>query len=511
METLNPSEPANTPRRRDFLRHLLWAGAAGCVARPSILSGAPAAVSSPSARTLPPGSDLFLEELERASYRFFEESAHPGTGQVLDRRKADGTDDPRGIASIAATGFGLTALCIAHQRGWVGREEARDQVSRTLRHLVREMRHVRGFFYHFHDWATGERAWKCELSSIDTTILMCGALCCRAHFRGGDGGEIRRLATELYERVEWPWMLNGGESFSMGWFPEGAPGTSADVDKAEVEGGRFLESEVFQNLDAHRGHERPSRKPSPGAAPRRHPLPSDGRGAGGEGRFLDSRWDHYCELMMLHLLALGSPTHPVDAGIWRAWRRPVREYHGHRFVWSPAPLFAHQFSHAWFDFRGRRDVVEGVDWFENSVEATLAHRAWCLERSAKFPRWSEDLWGVTSSDSEKGYTGWGGPPDSGPLDGTIVPCAAAGSLPFAPAECLRTLRHQRERFGDRIWTRYGFVDAFNPHTGWVNPDVIGIDVGITILMAENARTGFVWRAMARDRDLRRGMNRAFRR
>lgn len=436
--------------RRAFLKGLVARGVAGLLAAEagSFRGFAATRRSSP----LPRGSRPFLEDLERTSLRFFLEGAHPRTGQVLDRKRADGEGDSRGVASIAATGFGLTALCIAERHGWLRPAAARDQVLRTLRYLRHEMGHVRGFFYHFHDWATGERIWKCELSSIDTAILLCGALCCRAHFRDA---EIRRLATELYERVDWPWMLNGGDTFAMGWLPE-----------------------------------------STGEA-----------GSGSEGRFLESRWDHYCELMMLYLLALGSSTHPVEPRTWRAWRRPVREYYGRRFVWSPAPLFVHQFSHAWFDFRGRSDA--GIDWFENSVHATEAHRAWSLEQSARFPRWSEDLWGVTSSDSERGYTAWGGPPDSGPLDGTVVPCAAAGSLPFLPRDCLRTLRHQRERYGDRIWKRYGFVDAFNPHTGWVNPDVVGIDVGITILMAENARTGFVWRAMAGDRDLQRGMDRAF--
>jgi hypothetical protein len=225
-----------------------------------------------------------------------------------------------------------------------------------------------------------------------------------------------------------------------------------------------------------------------------------------EKGFLSARWDHYSELMMLVLLALGSPTHPVGVEAWRAWSRPVREHYGLRYVWSPAPLFVHQFSHAWFDFRGRLDA--GVEWFANSVTATRAHVEWCLDRQGRFPEWSEDLWGVTSSDSEKGYVGWGGPPDSGPLDGTIVPCAAAGSLPFLPGECLRTLRYQRERYGERIWKRYGFVDAFNPHTGWVNPDVVGIDAGITLLMAENLRSGAVWRVMGRDPAVRRGLERA---
>lgn len=385
--------------------------------------------------------DAFLERLSRETFRYFVEAAHPETGQVLDRRLADGGADARRVASIAATGFGLTALCVAEARGWASGGAIREQVRRTLRFLAGSMETVHGFLYHFHDWETGERVWNCELSSIDTAILLCGALACRAYF---DDEEIGGLATRLYERVEWPWMLAGEDTFSMGWFPE--------------------------------------------------------RG------FIRSRWDHYCELMMLYLLALGSPTHPVEPGAWRAWTRPVRTYYGERFVWSPAPLFVHQFSHAWFDFRGWMDG--GVDWFANSAAATRAHVAWSLDRRDRFPWWSEDLWGVTSSDSQRGYVGWGGPPDSGPLDGTVVPCAAAGSLPFEPGACLRTLRHQRERYGDRIRGRYGFVDAFHPGTGWVNPDVIGIDLGITLLMAENLRTGLVWRIMGGDAAVRGGMARA---
>lgn len=453
--------PVFPQARRSFLRRLLVTGVSGAVSGGALSLTAPAA--APRTPGFPAGCGPFLEDLERTSFRFFMEAAHPRTGQVLDRKRADGEADDRRVASIAATGFGLTALCIAERRGWVGRDAARDQVLRTLRHLRHEMGHVRGFFYHFHDWATGERVWNCELSSIDTAILICGVLSCRAHFGRRGEAELRELATELYERVDWPWMLNGADTFSMAWFPKGA-----------ARGSRVSDG---------------------------------GREGAVAGRFLQSRWDHYCELMMLYLLALGSPTHPVEAHTWRAWSRPQREYFGHRFVWSPAPLFVHQFSHAWFDFRGRRDA--GIDWFENSVQATRAHRAWCLERSDRFPLWSGDLWGVTSSDSEKGYTGWGGPPDSGPLDGTVVPCAAAGSLPFLPGECLRTLRHQRGQYGERVWKRYGFVDAFNPHNGWVNPDVVGIDVGITILMAENARSGFVWKLIGRDPDLRRGMELAF--
>lgn len=413
---------------------------------------APAAAASPVARRnrrgLRSADRALLDELARGAFRFFTEAAHPRSGQVLDRRRADGGPETRRVASIAATGFGLTGLCIADQRGWGGRGEAKAQVRRALRFLRDEMPHHHGFFYHFHDFETGARIWNCELSSIDTTLLLGGVLTCGEHFQ--DDAEIRETAAEIYARVDWPWMLNGGTTFSMGWFPEKG--------------------------------------------------------------FLDSRWDHYSELMLLYVLALGSPTHPVSPDTWRAWRRPVREEFGERFVWSPAPLFVHQFSHAWIPFQDWREGSSGpgggFDWFANSVAATRAHLAWSLARRDRFPRWSEDLWGVTSSDSEKGYVGWGGPPDSGPLDGTVVPCAAAGSLPFLPEACLRTLAFQRATYGARVWGRYGFVDAFNPHTSWVNPDVVGIDVGITWLMAENLRGEGGWRMTGRLPAVRRGLERA---
>jgi hypothetical protein len=386
-------------------------------------------------RHLRPSAALDLDDLAYSTARYFWEAAHPRTGQVLDRRRADGKEETRRVASIAATGFGLSALSVAAHRSWRPHSILRDQVLRTLRHLRDEMPNVHGFYYHFHDWETGARMWNCEVSSIDTSLLMAGVLTCRACF---SDPEIIRLATELYERVDWPWMLNGSQAFSMGWRPETG--------------------------------------------------------------FLESRWDHYCELMVLYWLALGSPTHPVPTSTWLSWSRPLRTYYGETFVWSPAPLFVHQFSHAWLDFRAWRD--RGVDWFENSRAATNAHRLWSLDHRNRFPLWSDDLWGVTSSDSAHGYVAWGGPPDTGPLDGTIVPCAAAGSLPFLPEACLRTLAFQKAHYGGLIWCRYGFVDAFNPHNGWVNPDVIGIDLGITLLMVENLASGLIWGLFNQDPAIR---------
>jgi len=365
--------------RRELLRTSLLLG--------GIAAGSSGCHSSRLTPALSSADDAFLGELERTGCRYFVEAAHPETGQVLDRRLADGQPESRTVSSIAATGFGLSALCIADVRGYAPRETLRKQVIRTLAWLRHHQPQHEGFYYHFFHWGNGERMWKCELSSVDSALLFCGVLHARAHFDGDP--LIQSLATSIVERARWPWFLNGSATFSMGWKPESG--------------------------------------------------------------FLASRWDHYCELMLIYLLGLGSGTHPLNPASWRAWTRPIRTYFGERFVWSPAPLFVHQFSHAWFDFAGRRD--DGVDWFENSVAATRAHIKWSLDQRGRFERWSEDLWGVTSSDSAKGYVGWGGPPDSGPLDGTIVPCAAAGSLPFLPTECLRTLRFQREKYGDKIWKR----------------------------------------------------------
>lgn len=435
-------EPAGLSRRSLLARLALAFPAAllpGFFARLAAQLPAPPATNS-NASPFTPEQDAFLEELQQATFLFFWEAAHPETGLVKDRNRADGPD-PRDTASIAATGFGLTALCIADRRGWQDPQKIRERVRNTLRFAAARVPQEHGFFYHFLNMQSGERALRSEVSSIDTAIFLCGALTCRAHF---DDAEIRALATQLYERVEWPWMLHGGKTLSMGWYPESG--------------------------------------------------------------FLRSRWNKYCELMMLYLLGLGSPTHPLPAETWKAWARPVFDFYGMRFIGSRAPLFVHQFSHAWFDFRGKRDAY--ADYFQNSILATRVHKAWCLSLKKRFPDYSEDLWGITSSDSVYGYVGWGGPPRMGPVDGSVVPCAAGGSLPFLPQECMRVLRNIREKFGEHAWKRYGFVDAFHPRKNWYNPDVIGIDAGITLLMAENARTGFVWETFQKNEDARRGMERA---
>jgi hypothetical protein len=218
--------------------------------------------------------------------------------------------------------------------------------------------------------------------------------------------------------------------------------------------------------------------------------------------FLPSKWDFYSELMMMYLLGLGSTSHPLNIEAWSSWKRAVFEYDGLRYVGSFAPLFVHQYSQAWFDFRHKKDRY--ADYFENSVIATDVHRRFCLELNEQFYDYSNALWGITASDSSKGYVIWGGPPAMGPIDGTVVPAATGGSLPFLPDATMRVLRTIYDHY-PKAWCRYGFVDAFNPLEDWYDTDVIGIDTGITMLMAENARTGFVWDTFMKNPEAKRGM------
>lgn len=368
--------------------------------------------------------EQLLEEIQRASFQFFWEQTNPNTGQVKDRAFLNASDT-RTMSSIAATGFGLAALCIGDKRGYGKKEEIAGRVRSTLQFVCEKLPEVHGFFYHFVDMNTGQRWAQSELSSIDTSLLLCGVLTARQHFQDP---QIQDLASKIYQRVDWPWMLNGGATFSMGWHPETG--------------------------------------------------------------FLKARWEHYCELMMIYLLAIGSPTHPVSPDTWKAWTRPTITYQGLTYISGNDPLFTHQYSHAWFDFRGKRDAY--ANYFQNSVLATKAHKLFCLSLRPKFSDYSEDLWGISASDYEKGYTAWGGPPPQGPIDGSIVPCATGGSLPFLFTDCSHVLRNIRGAYAPKAWGRYSYVDAFNPLTGWYDADVLGIDLGITMLMAENARTGFVW-------------------
>jgi len=389
--------------------------------------------------------DRLLEDLSQRSFLYFWEQSDADTGLTLDRTRTDGSphdEHHRRMGSIAATGFGLTATCIAAERGWVPSEEARRRVVSTLRFFAERAFHKNGWFYHWMDIETGERLWRSEISSIDTALLLGGILTARQYYSGD--AEIVELATRIYDRVDFRWMLHGHPTLlSHGWKPEDG---------------------VIRN-----------------------------------------RWDNYSEHTILYLLAIGSPTHPITARSWYAWVRDWNPYPGFDFIGN-APLFTHQYSQAWIDYRGRRENQGArIDYFANSVTATRAHRQFCLDLKSRFPSYSEDLWGITASDSRKGYVAWGGPPAQGPIDGTVVPCAAAGSLMFTPELCMPVLHRLREQFGHRIYGRYGFVDAFNPILDWVGPDVVGIDVGITLLSAENLRSGRVWRWFMANPEIPRAM------
>jgi hypothetical protein len=368
----------------------------------------------------------------------------------LDRAGTNGAPHPPGhpsynIASSAATGFALTGLCIAAERKWITREQVLERARRTLQFFANQAEHKNGWFYHWMDKVTGERRWQSEISSIDTALLLGGVLTVRQCFR--DDKEIVQLATKIYDRIDFSWMLNGDPYLlSHGWRPENG--------------------------------------------------------------FIRSRWNHYSEHASLYILAIGARTHPIPPLAWYAWRRDWVDFAGYRYLASVSPLFIHQYPQAWLDLRGRReDRSPFVNYYDNSIKATRAQREFFLSLANEFPTYSANIWGLTASDSAKGYVAWGGPPRDPAIDGTVVPCAAGGSLMFAPDIALPALKEMKERYGKTIYGRYGFTDAFNPLTGWVNPDVIGIDVGMTLLSAENLRSGKVWHWFMKNLEIPRAMKR----
>ncbi len=419
-----------------------------------VILATPARAQTASLRQPPTGASLtsedraFLDDLRHRAFLFFIEQSDPGTGLVRDRAHTRGgveTGYNHDAASIAATGFGLTAFSIGAEHGWIPRAEARRRVLTALRFFANRAPSEHGWFYHFMDAHTGERVWKCEISSIDTALLLAGILTARQYF--SNDREIASLADTIYQRVDFQWMLNGDRYLlDMGWHPESG--------------------------------------------------------------FIPLRWSCYRELMILYLLAIASPNHPIPAESWYAWSRRPITYENYHYIYGDRPLYIHQYAHAWIDFRHRRESrAPHVDWFQNSVTATLAQRAYCINLHSRFPGYSESIWGITSSDSPKGYLAWGGPPDDPNVDGTVVPSAPAGSLMFTPRQSLAALRETKRVYGGRIYGHYGFADAFNPNTGWVDRDVIGIDLGITLLSAENLVTGNVWNWFMQDAGIRKTIDR----
>ncbi len=418
-----------------------------CTPRPTPVASSATRASAGRVYVLTADDEALLDDLERRAFRYFDEQADARTGLVRDRARTDGTPHDathRHVASVAASGFYLAGMCVAAQRGFLSPPEARARARTALTFLAERAPRVHGFFYHWMDVRDGTRVWDSEVSSIDSALALGGVLAVRGCF--ADDAEVVRRAGALYAAVDFPWMLRGEPALlSHGWRPESG--------------------------------------------------------------FIAHRWDTYSEHALLSLLAVGAPTHAVSPSVWWRFRRDFVRYGGWRYLAGDSPLFIHQYSQAFVDFRGRRETrAPHVDYFANSVAATYAQRRFCLDQAARFPGWSEQVWGLSASDSARGYVAWGGPPAHPALDGSVVPSAVAGSLMFAPEITLPALRAQRARFGDRVYGRYGFVDAFHPTNGWASPDVVAISAGITLLSAENLRSGLVWRAVMANPELPRALN-----
>lgn len=454
-----------------------------------IRGSAAAAAAAPwaASATAAAKSDRFFDDLEARTFRFFWETTNPANGLTPDR-----FPNPP-FCSIAAVGFALTAYPIGVERGWVSRAAARRRVLATLRFFdrapqgpqARGVTGYNGFFYHFLDMATGERFQQIELSTVDTALLLAGMLFCQSYFNRTDAeeAEIRRLAEAIYGRVDWRWAQQPARespAIGMGWTPEGG--------------------------------------------------------------FIDYAWRGYNEGMIVYLLALGSPTHPVGTDAWSAWQRDFDKSWGLNFGPEPhlgfPPMFGHQYTQVWVDLRGVRDSymqAKGLDYFENSRRATLAQRAYAQANPGGWKGYGGDVWGLTACDGPGDMThAYRGEPREfhgysarGPGqrdDGTLAPTAALGSMPFAPEICGPAALALKRQYGAHVHGRYGFLDAFNPSfdfddvrpgtgrvipgAGWIGPQYLGIDQGPIVAMLENWRSGLIWQVMRANPHIVRGLKRA---
>ena len=401
-----------------------------------------------------------LEALQRDSFLYFLHETNPRTGLVIDKT------EPNWPSSIAATGLGLAAYPVAVERGFITREAAVATILTTLRFFWNspqgpepDATGYHGFYYHFLDMETGRRAWQCELSTVDTTILLAGMLTAAAYFDAASEAEreIRELADKLYRRADWQWAQNGGATVTHGWKPESG--------------------------------------------------------------FLPWRWEGFDEALVLYVLGLGSPTHPLPVESYAAWSSTYewKTSYGYDYLYA-GPLFTHQISHVWIDFRGIQDAYmrdKGIDYFENTRRATYVQRQYAIENPLKFSGYGEDCWGITASDGPGprtvkvagierpflGYVARGVP--YGPDDGTVAPWAVVASLPFAPEIVLPTIDHLVHHLKLKVGNPYGFKATFNPTypeksgrpNGWVSPWHYGINQGPIVPMIENYWTGLVWRLM----------------
>ncbi|MFL6201336.1 MAG: glucoamylase family protein [Thermoanaerobaculia bacterium] len=447
-------------------------------------SCAPSApVLAPSASAFRQGSADLIADIQERTFRYFWDLAQPENGLIPDRWP------PPSFSSVAAGGCGLTAYPIGAERGWITREEARGRVLTTLRFLANAPQGPeptgrtghKGFIYHFLDMKTGTRFEKVELSTIDTTLLLAGALFCQSYFNRDypEEEEIRQLAETLYRRADWQWARPEPPRVSMGWHPETG--------------------------------------------------------------FIEHEWVGLNEAMILYVLALGSPTHPIDPADWEAWTSTYRwgTFYGQEHV-NFAPLFGHQYSQVWIDFRGIQDAYmrqKGIDYFENSRRAALAQRAYAIDNPNRFRGYGENVWGLTACDGPLDgdleidgrkvhfmtYAARGAALGEIRDDGTIAPTAAASSIAFAPEVAIPAMEEMHRRWGGHLVSKYGFLDSFNPSltfatrthhgkvvpgVGWFDGDYLGIDQGPIVAMIENHRSGLVWETMRRNPHIVRGLKRA---
>jgi hypothetical protein len=401
-----------------------------------------------------------LDVLERQAFGYFARATNPRNGLIADSSREGAP------CSIAATGLGLAAYVVGVERGFLPRREAAVRTLTALRFFrdspqgeEADATGYRGFYYHFLDMQTGRRVWQCELSMIDTAILIAGALTSATYFSNatGDEREIRELARFLYERIEWPWAAADGPVVRMGW-----------------------------------------------------------RAGGG---FLSYGWEGYSEAMLLYILGLGSPTHPLPEESYGAWTGSYQweNLYDIDFLFA-APLFIHQLSHIWIDFRGIQDAfmrAKRSDYFENSRRATVTQRQYAMRNPLWFKGYGENCWGLTAGPGPGfsrrraeggierqfyGYVARGVP--FGPDDGTLAPSAVAASLPFAPEIVLSALRHYQDMYPEAL-SEDGLLSSFNPSfdtgdgtgRGWLSPEHLALDQGPVALMIENYRSGLLWRLM----------------
>lgn len=388
----------------------------------------------------PPLSDSqLLTEIQRRAFRFFWEQSDPVTGLTNDRAKNYESKDEITVASIASTGYALCSLPIAVQHHWIERKAAYDRVLLTLRYVKDRLPNEHGWYYHFIDKHTGQRVWNCELSSIDTALLMMGVLTCGQYWKNT---EVERLATELSDRMDWGWMkTNGGTKpdkklLSMGWKPETG--------------------------------------------------------------FLNNDWDHYCELMFLYLLGMGAKQNPLGADSWTAWKRNEVEYGGRKTLVG-GPIFMHQMAQGFFDFKDSRDLL-GWDYWAVSREAIAMNRQYCVDRIGKRKTYALDVWGLNASDGPDGYKAYGVLDDE---DGTVSPTGAIAALLTDKKAALRAGQAIYNRHGLKLWGRYGYGNAFNVDRNWFDDEVIGIDLGMAIVGIENERTGLIWRLVGLHEGMKR--------